>query len=77
MKVHRQKYQKAQLTTRGPLMGIMIIRNSSSIQDLGLLIVQIYLARRDREFMPLEVYEQNFHLDSREVLLVDKEWDTE
>ncbi|CAB4292137.1 unnamed protein product [Prunus armeniaca] len=36
-----------------------------------------YDAGRDRPFMPLEVYEQNFHLDSREVLLVDKEWDAE
>ncbi|KAI5347811.1 hypothetical protein L3X38_000698 [Prunus dulcis] len=36
-----------------------------------------YDAGRDRPFMPLEVYEQNFHLDSHEVFLVDKEWDAE
>ena len=31
-----------------------------------------YDAGRDRPFMPLTVYEQNFHIDSREVILLDR-----
>lgn len=31
-----------------------------------------YDAGRDRPFMPLSLYEQNLHLDSREVILVDR-----
>ncbi|XP_022760190.1 uncharacterized protein LOC111306664 isoform X3 [Durio zibethinus] len=36
-----------------------------------------YDAGRDRPFMPLNSYEQIFHLDSREVILVDRERDEE
>nr|XP_008391011.2 uncharacterized protein LOC103453242 [Malus domestica]XP_028947697.1 uncharacterized protein LOC103453242 [Malus domestica] len=36
-----------------------------------------YDAGRDRPFMPLELYEEKFHLDSREVILVDRQWDKE
>ncbi|XP_021290154.1 LOW QUALITY PROTEIN: uncharacterized protein LOC110421035 [Herrania umbratica] len=36
-----------------------------------------YDAGRDRPFMPLSRYEQTFHLDSREVILVDRERDEE
>ncbi|XWS13726.1 hypothetical protein CRYUN_Cryun36dG0062600 [Craigia yunnanensis] len=36
-----------------------------------------YDAGRDRSFMPLSSYEQIFHLDSREVILVDRERDEE
>ncbi|XP_050372064.1 uncharacterized protein LOC126789986 [Argentina anserina] len=36
-----------------------------------------YDAGRDRPFMPLESYEQIFHLDSREVILVDRLRDKE
>lgn len=36
-----------------------------------------YDAGRDRPFMPLTVYEQNFHFDSREVILLDRERDEE
>lgn len=34
-----------------------------------------YDAGRDRPFMPLRNYEQNFHLDSREVIIVNREHD--
>ncbi|POO02074.1 Serine/threonine protein kinase [Trema orientale] len=36
-----------------------------------------YDAGRDRPFMPLTNYEQSFHLDSREVILLDREKDEE
>ncbi|RXH70633.1 hypothetical protein DVH24_013379 [Malus domestica] len=36
-----------------------------------------YDAGRDRPFMPLELYDEKFRLDSREVILVDRQWDKE
>uniref|UniRef100_A0A5B6ZW31 Putative ras guanine nucleotide exchange factor L n=1 Tax=Davidia involucrata TaxID=16924 RepID=A0A5B6ZW31_DAVIN len=36
-----------------------------------------YDAGRDRPFMPLKIYEQNLNLNSREVILVDRERDEE
>ncbi|KAF2290171.1 hypothetical protein GH714_003837 [Hevea brasiliensis] len=56
------------LSQRDILIGILIIQNQTNVeyqQETG----------RDRPFLPLRSYEQILHLDSREVILLDREKD--
>ncbi|KAL0548209.1 hypothetical protein IC582_012657 [Cucumis melo] len=80
-----KRYSERELDNPKPCKSRKPVEDSSSLSckynSTSFCNVEDYLpdgfydAGRDRPFMPLRNYEQNFHLDSREVIIVNREHD--